>query len=111
MDLDINYERLLQISPKEINMYHIRGEHNPMNELVLPPIPPPRLPAPKLNLNPTKPLEKPTTGNTKDRGCLFHHNPDSGQLFVINSLISIISKLQGKQKMREVEGNKQEKKF
>lgn len=36
MDLDINYERLLQISSKEINMCRIRGEHNPMNELVLP---------------------------------------------------------------------------
>lgn len=38
MDIDINYERLLQISPKEINMCCIRGEHNPMIELVLSPL-------------------------------------------------------------------------
>lgn len=39
MDLDINYERLLQILPKEINMCHVRGGYNLMNELVLPILP------------------------------------------------------------------------
>lgn len=48
MDLCIDRQRL-QISPKETNTCRIMGEHNPMYELVSPP----------LNLNLIKSLEKP----------------------------------------------------